>query len=244
MLDLQRIQNKVEETKTGCTLYPELRDKERRYPWCSTRQDRGTKIIPPSLECVEEMLQRKSTPKVFTGIHDRFLRDPVYRESQLAIGWTDQECKEWDELVAKEDHTYKLTPEEKRRYKGHWYLTLNKTGKNGPVKLRSDYRAAVTMKNRYTTNHENQLKSPSIQVSKDAYDEDKTFSQKITCPALELINIHDGNIALQLQVPRGGTNPNGVGSELTIFFCSTLSLFCYSWFRLQSIAIHCNRRVV
>ena len=41
----------------------------------------------------------------FTGTHDRFLRDPVYRESQLAIGWSEQKCKEWDEL-AKEDHTY------------------------------------------------------------------------------------------------------------------------------------------
>ena len=30
----------------------------------------------------------------FTAIHDRFLRDPVYRESQLAIGWTEQKCKE------------------------------------------------------------------------------------------------------------------------------------------------------
>ena len=40
----------------------------------------------------------------FTGIHDRFLRDPVYRESQLAIGWSEQNCKEWDEL-AQEDHT-------------------------------------------------------------------------------------------------------------------------------------------
>ena len=28
----------------------------------------------------------------FTGIHDRFLRDPVYRESQLAIGWSEQKC--------------------------------------------------------------------------------------------------------------------------------------------------------
>ena len=83
----------------------------------------------------------------FTGIHDRFLRDQVYRESQLAIGRTEQKCKEWDEL-AKEDHTYKLTPEEKRRYKGQWYLTLNKAGKNGPMKLRSDYSAAVMMKNR------------------------------------------------------------------------------------------------
>ena len=80
----------------------------------------------------------------FTGIHDRFLRDPIYRESQLAIGWSEQKCKEWDEL-AKEDHTYKLTQEEKRRYKGQWYLALNKAGKSGLVKLRP---AAVIMKNR------------------------------------------------------------------------------------------------
>ena len=45
-----------------------------------------------------------------TGIHHRFLRGTVYRESQLAIGWSEQECKKWDEL-AKEDHTYHLTPE-------------------------------------------------------------------------------------------------------------------------------------
>ena len=83
----------------------------------------------------------------FTGILDRFLWDPVCRESQLAVGWTEQKCKEWDE-IAKEDHTCKLNPEEERRYKGQWYLTLNKTGKNGPRKLRSDYRAAVIMKNR------------------------------------------------------------------------------------------------
>ena len=83
----------------------------------------------------------------FTGIHDRFLRDPMYREPQLAIGWTEQKCKELDEL-AKEDHTCRLTPEEKKRYQGKWYITLNKSGKNGPMILRSDFRAAVSMKNR------------------------------------------------------------------------------------------------
>ena len=72
----------------------------------------------------------------FTGIHDRILRDPVYRESQLAIGWSEQKCKEWDE-VAKEDRTYHLSTEERRRYKGQWYLTLNKAGRNEPMKLRS-----------------------------------------------------------------------------------------------------------
>ena len=56
---------------------------------------------------------RKSTLKgnIFTGLHDRFLRDPIFRESQLAIGSTEQKCREWDGL-AKEDHTYHLTPEE------------------------------------------------------------------------------------------------------------------------------------
>ena len=47
----------------------------------------------------------------FTGIHDRFLKDQVSRESQLAIGWTEQKCKEMDEL-AKEDQTYHLSTEE------------------------------------------------------------------------------------------------------------------------------------
>ena len=80
----------------------------------------------------------------FTGIHYRFLRYPVNRESQLAIGWTEQKFKEMDEL-AKEDHTYHLTSEEQTRYLGQWYLTLNKSGRNGSMKLRSDFRAAVSV---------------------------------------------------------------------------------------------------
>ena len=68
------------------------------------------------------------------------------------------------------------------------------------------------------------------------------FSPKITSAALELTNIQDGNIGLQLQVPRGGTHPNGVGSEVTFFLLECL--FFYSWFRLHLTAIHCNRREV
>ena len=83
----------------------------------------------------------------FTGIYDRFLRDPVYRESQLAIGWTEQKCKEMNGF-AQEDRTYHLSTEEFKRYQGQWYLTLNKAGKHGPMKLRSDFRAAVSVKNR------------------------------------------------------------------------------------------------
>ena len=88
-----------------------------------------------------------SQGELCTGIHDRFLRDPVYRESQLAIGWSEQKCKELDEL-AKEVHTYHLSTEEFRRYQGQWYLTLNESGKHGPMRLRPDFRAAVSLKNR------------------------------------------------------------------------------------------------
>ena len=58
-----------------------------------------------------------------------------------------KKCKEWDEL-AKENHTYHLSTEELKRYQGQWSLTLNKSGKNGLMKLRSNFRAAVSMKNR------------------------------------------------------------------------------------------------
>ena len=46
------------------------------------------------------------------------------------------------------------------------------------------------------------MKSPSIQDNKDAYDKDKKFSPKNTCPALDLTNIQDGSIGFHLQVPR------------------------------------------
>ena len=53
----------------------------------------------------------------YKGLHDRFLRDQVYRESQLKIGWTEQTCIEMDKF-AQEDHTYRLSKEEFKRYQG------------------------------------------------------------------------------------------------------------------------------
>ena len=41
----------------------------------------------------------------YKGIHDRLLRDQVYRESQLKIGWTEQKSIEMNDL-AQQDHTY------------------------------------------------------------------------------------------------------------------------------------------
>ena len=98
------------------------------------------------------------------GIHDRFLRDQVYRESQLKSGWTEQKCIEMDEL-AQQDHTYRLSKEEFKRYQGQWYLTLIKSGKNAPMRLRSDFRAAVLLKNRLHRESGEEIAKPNISTT-------------------------------------------------------------------------------
>ena len=91
--------------------------------------------------------RKRCIKKNYEGIHDRFQRDPVYRDTQLKIGWTEEKCIAMDKL-AQEDHSYRLSYEEYLRYLKHWYITLNKSGKNAPMRLRSDFRAAVTEMNR------------------------------------------------------------------------------------------------
>ena len=90
---------------------------------------------------------RKSTPKV--NIIEVLTMD--FSEIQFFVNHNSQsngqnKSAKNDMNLEKEDHIYPLTPEEKRRYQGYWYLTLNKEGKNGPMKLRSDFPAADSMK--------------------------------------------------------------------------------------------------
>ena len=81
------------------------------------------------------------------GIHDRFQRDPVYRGSQLKIGRTEEKCIAMDKL-AQENHSYCPSSEEYERYRKNWFISLNRSGKNAPMRLRSVFRTAVTIKNR------------------------------------------------------------------------------------------------
>ena len=69
----------------------------------------------------------------------------VIRNSK--IGWTEEKCIAIEKL-AQEDHSYRLSRDEFQRYQKHWYLTLKKSGKNAPMRLRPDFRAAVTLMNR------------------------------------------------------------------------------------------------
>ena len=54
--------------------------------------------------------RRRWIYKKIDGIHDRFQRDSVYRDSQLEIGRTEEKCIEMDKL-AQEDHSYRPSSE-------------------------------------------------------------------------------------------------------------------------------------
>ena len=79
------------------------------------------------------------------------------------------------------------------------------------------------------------MKNLSIQVYRDEDNRDKKFSPKITYPAPELSNTQDGSIGFHLQVPRGGTHPNAVGSEAHKFLFARIS------FLLQLVSFTADR---
>ena len=95
---------------TGCSLNPALRHQE----WgdlvvLGTAKLRHRKSISwPTTR------GRDVSKKNFDGIHDRFQRDPVYRDSQLKIGWTEKKSIEMDKL-AQENHSYCPSSEEYER---------------------------------------------------------------------------------------------------------------------------------
>ena len=91
--------------------------------------------------------RRKCLKNNYGGIHDCSQRDPICRVSQLIICLTEEKCIAMDKL-AQEDHSHRLSNDEYETYQKQWYLTLNKSGTNVPIGLRSDFRTAVTMMKR------------------------------------------------------------------------------------------------
>ena len=74
-------------------------------------------------------LKKKCKKKYFQGIHDRFIRDPEFRNRMIENNRDEDVCRQWDAL-ADEDHTHHLTPQEYSLYKSNWWLHSNKQGSN------------------------------------------------------------------------------------------------------------------
>ena len=92
----------------------------------------------------------KSQGKLFSGLHDRFLRDPRLSRITIRIRMDRRKvcAKKWTNLQNKNTRTVSLQRNFKR-YQGEWYLALKKSGKNGPMRFRPDFRAADTPKKRF-----------------------------------------------------------------------------------------------
>ena len=88
-------------------------------------------------------LKTRCIKRKFTGIHDRFLRDPDFRKSMLEHARDEDVCLNWDDL-AEQDFTYRMTESEYFRYKQNWWISLNKSGDQGPLRNRSDFNEALS----------------------------------------------------------------------------------------------------
>ena len=83
-------------------------------------------------------LKKLCIKRDFTGIHDRFLRDHVFRERMLENNRDEDVCRKWHD-VAEEDHTYRMSESEYFHYKQNWWISRNKSGNTTePLRKRSD----------------------------------------------------------------------------------------------------------
>ena len=178
------------------------------------------------------------------GIHDRFQRDPVYRDSQLKIGWTEETCIAMDKL-AQESHSYCPLSDGKLVY--HTEQIRKKCTNETPIRLpRSTYKYAPS--------------PPWIW-------------RRATWTKFPFINTKGGIRRLLHPVPHGGSGMNtggahklkidndlwahamsGLKDQGDMFWCSLIKKLRVEYLtrffnllqpdRLQLIAICCNRRGV
>ena len=84
-------------------------------------------------------LRKRCIKRNFEGIHDDFLKDSIFRESQLEHDRTDEVCIQMDK-IAQKDFTNRMTQEEYFRHRKKWWISINLE--------RSDFNRALTALNR------------------------------------------------------------------------------------------------
>ena len=93
-------------------------------------------------------LKKRCIKRKSTGIHDRFLRDHVFRERMLENNRDEDVCRKWDDL-AEQNHTYRMSESEYFHYRQNWWISLNKSGNTTePLRKRSDFNQALSTLNR------------------------------------------------------------------------------------------------
>ena len=73
--------------------------------------------------------RKRCIKRHFEGIHDRLLKDPEFRESQLENDRTEEVCIQMNE-IAQKDFSYHMTQAEYFRYRKNWWISLNNSGRS------------------------------------------------------------------------------------------------------------------
>ena len=108
------------------------------------RASRGARHGRSEEQCVHhqaKMCLRKAANNQFSSILERFQKQDSCRESQGAIGWTEEKCRYLE--LALEDKSYTATRRERQRYENNWKLRLNAQGAVLPMDKREDCLEAV-----------------------------------------------------------------------------------------------------
>ena len=117
------------------------------FPSTSSRKDNLTDIgkKPGDREYyIANQLKKKCKKKFFQGIHERFTRDETFRNRMIENGRDEDACRQMN-VLADEDHTHHLTPQEYFHYKSNWWLRSNETCSNTvPVERRPDFEQALS----------------------------------------------------------------------------------------------------
>ena len=93
-------------------------------------------------------LKKRCIKRKFTGIHDRFLRDPDVRKCMLEHDRDEDVCLKWDDL-AEQDFTYRMSASEYFHCRQNWWISLNKSGNTTePLRKLSDFNQALSTLNR------------------------------------------------------------------------------------------------
>ena len=89
-------------------------------------------------------LKKRCIKRDYKGIHDRFLREHVFRERMIENSRNEEVCRAWD-VLAEQDHTYHMSEEEYFHYRQNWWISLNKSGNDTqPVRKRSVFNQALS----------------------------------------------------------------------------------------------------
>ena len=74
-----------------------------------------------------KQLQKRCRKKQYENIHDRFIRDTLFRKTMIELGRSEEVILEMDR-IANEDHTHFATEEEIDIYRGNWWIRSNFVG--------------------------------------------------------------------------------------------------------------------